>query len=453
MDRKEIDQKLEDISARMTSSKVFSSEEKDEIESTLNTILEVEPTNSEALYWIAYLYMKDKNYKSALENFEKTLELEKDSTMRELIQDNIDICKMLVDYEYGDKRNSGDKIENILGKAPDMLGKVSPIALFITKIVILLVAILIFCPSLIFSYNDRKILNDTNYYKMQKETELAQKTQKLRTNATNSNKTSKTTGNYTNLTVNPLSSLNFLTKKQIYELRKYYVQKSLFASKDYEPNAEVFGRIADGKPWWTSKPCTPLNYEGDYHERIQGDSKVSAQLNNPNALVGISMAYSPWEYEDNTEFCNSKSAEFLPERMSYSPKENLIVAEYKVPSYFHRLKSKVNGKIMGYPLQLSGMNAIDFGYNYVYAYEAKNIGMMNPESSNMTMDVQIFRDYIHLGGSCKYKDGCNNISPLQTNLMFAVDNLPAIITLKLWKKQPINKYVKGDIYYKILITD
>ena len=196
MDRKEIDQKLEDISARMTNSKVLNSEEKDEIESTLNTILEVEPTNSEALYWIAYLYMKDKNYKSALENFEKTLELEKDSTMRELIQDNI------------------------LGKAPDMLGKVSPIALFITKIVILLVAILIFCPSLIFSYNDRKILNDTNYYKMQKETELAQKTQKLRTNATNSNKTSKTTGNYINLTVNPLSSLNFLTKKQIYELRK-----------------------------------------------------------------------------------------------------------------------------------------------------------------------------------------------------------------------------------------
>ena len=46
MDRKEIDQKLEDISARMTSSKVFNSEEKDEIESTLNTILEVEPTNS-----------------------------------------------------------------------------------------------------------------------------------------------------------------------------------------------------------------------------------------------------------------------------------------------------------------------------------------------------------------------------------------------------------------------
>ena len=60
MDRKEIDQKLEDISARMTNSKVFNSEEKDEIESTLNTILEVEPTNSEALYWIAYLYMKDK---------------------------------------------------------------------------------------------------------------------------------------------------------------------------------------------------------------------------------------------------------------------------------------------------------------------------------------------------------------------------------------------------------
>lgn len=350
-----------------------------------------------------------------------------------------------------DKRN--EKKYNF-NKKPDRNSnfweKVPPMALFIVKVIVLLVMLLVCCPTLIFSHNDRKILNDTEYYKVLEETETAQKTQTADTNVANE---AKTNGGYVNLSVNPLSSLNYLTRKQIYDLRKGYVQKSLFASKEYEPNAEVFGGIVDGKPWWTTNPCTPLNYEGDYHERIQGNSKVSAQLNNPNALVGISMAYSPWEYEANKEFCRSKAAAFIPERMSYNQKENLIVAEYKVPSYFYKLKSHVNEKLMGYPLQLSGMNAIDFGYDYVYAYEAKNISMMDPESSNMTTDVQTFRDYIHLGGSCKYKDGCNNISPLQNNLMFAVDDLPAIITLKLWKKQPMNKYIKGDIYYKILITD
>ena len=142
---------------------------------------------------------------------------------------------------------------------------------------------------------------------------------------------------------------------------------------------------------------------------------------------------------------------FLPESLSYNKKENLIVATYEVPSDFAGYRVQVDSQEMGYPLQLSGLNAIDFGYKYVYALDAKNINMMYPNSSNMTNDVQTFADYIHLGGSCRYEGGCNNISPMQNNLMFSVNYLPAIVTLKLWKERPANKFMKADFYYKIII--
>ena len=37
--------------------------------------------------------------------------------------------------------------------------------------------------------------------------------------------------------------------------------------------------------------------------------------------------------------------------------------------------------------------------------------------------------------------------------MFSVRRLPAEINIKLWKKKPINKYVKADMYYKIIFEN
>ena len=75
---------------------------------------------------------------------------------------------------------------------------------------------------------------------------------------------------------------------------------------------------------------------------------------------------------------------------------------------------------------------------------------MFSKNDNVTDDVKKFADYIHLGGSCRYKDGCNNISPMQYDKIFTVYKLPAEINLKLWKKEPVNKYMKADMYYRII---
>ena len=256
------------------------------------------------------------------------------------------------------------------------------------------------------------------------------------------------TSAFQTIKVNPVSDYDYLSKQQIYDIRKNYVKNSLFAGENYEPDNAVFGAIADNKPWWGTISCNQLNYKGDYHERIEGPSKVSAQMNNPDALVGLSLPFLPWQDSYNQEFCNGNYSKFLPVSIQYSKKDNLIVAKYKLTKKFLKFRARVNGKNTRYPIQLSGLNARDFGYNYVYIYDLKNINMFG--SLNAADDVQIFSDYIHLGGSCKYKDGCNNISPMQYDKMFTVSALPAEINLKLWKNKPFNMFKKADIYYRII---
>ena len=305
--------------------------------------------------------------------------------------------------------------------SPPILEKLPVSILVSAKIIIFLVIIFYFFPFFIFGYNDKNILKINDYSTFQA------------------------------LKVNPTSEYDYLSKQQIFDIRKQHVKNSLFTKDNYEPNTAVFGSIVDNKPWWGSIKCNQLNYKGDYHENIQGPSKVSVLMNNPNTLVGLSMPYIPWDIGTNKEFCTSDYSNFLPISLQNDEKEKLIVAKYELTKKFLKYRSNINGKSSRYVIQLSGLNAKDFGYDYMYIFDTKNIKMYS-EYNNATKDISTFRDYIHLGGSCRYKDGCNNISPMQNDLMFSVRRLPAEINIKLWKKKPINKYVKADMYYKIIFT-
>lgn len=409
----------------------------------IDSIIYSDPLNDKAYYYKGAFYQFFlKDYNTALECYEKVVEINPNGdcakTTKSFIDDLREIKSIIDGYTPPVSR---EKIPQY-----SFLEKIHPYAILAIKIIIFVVCFYTWCPTLVMSPTDKKIANTVTQNTLQKQTPQKAKAidKVIKPNSSNSN--------FRFLTVNPTTSLNYLTKKQIYDLRKKYVQASLFARKNYEPNERVFGSIVDGKPWWGKNPCIPLNYTGNNHERIQGNSKVSALINNPNTLVGISMAYAPWERDYNKEFCYGKTSDFLPETLQYNKDENLIVATYNVPSEFPFYKVHINEKEAGYPLQLSGLNALDFGYNYVYAFGTKNINMLYPEN-NITKEVNAFSDYIHLGGSCKYKDGCNNISPMQSDKIFVVKSLPAEINLKLWNTKPINQLSKADFYYKIIIKD
>jgi hypothetical protein len=248
------------------------------------------------------------------------------------------------------------------------------------------------------------------------------------------------------LKVNLPTELNYKRKDEIYSIRRSYVKNSLFATKNYQPNENVFGAIEDYKPWWGNIRCKQLNHKSDNSENIKGTSQQSIQINNPDALVGLKSIYLMYDRHNNN-FCSSDYARFIPQSLKYSQNNNLIIAEYGVSRDFLNTYVQVDGEKRRFPLQLSGLNALDFGYKYVYAFDTKNIEMVNSE--NITQNVGEFIDFLHTGGSCGYNGGCNNLSPMQNDKMITVEYLPAEINLKLWKNQPVTPYQKADMYYRI----
>lgn len=415
MDKEELEKLIDTFIDKVPSlTKNSSPEEKQKILDEINYVLQVDPINIKALEWKVLYYSAIEDYDNVLLAHKEFLKV--DPNNKDL-NDLVEICKESIKTD-----NKSYTTKNASTQEPGLLDKLPPQFLLVVKIVIL-AAVIYFCfPSVFFSFNDNKMLNIRDY------------------------------SNFQSVQVNPLSEYNYLTKKQIFDIRKNHVKNSLFSKEDYEPDTRVFGAIADSKPWWGTVTCGKLNYKGDYHERIEGASKVSAQMNNPDALVGLSLPFLPWDLGYNKEFCTADYSKFLPISIQYSEENNLIIAKYKLTKNFLKFRASVNRRNTRYPIQLSGLNALDFGYDYVYAFDTKNISMFD-QNNNVTDDLKIFRDYIHLGGSCKYKDGCNNISPMQNDLMFTVTALPAEINLKLWKKKPMNKYVKADMYYRIQFTE
>ena len=419
MNKEEFQSRLENLENLIEPSilKISNKDEKEKLINEINELLAFDPENIEVLSWKGFYYELINDYDNAIFTYEEILKLDPNN---ELAKESIKNCA----NDYRNLRNLEEKKNNFDSKfnSPPILEKLPVSILVSAKIIIFLVIIFYFFPFFIFGYNDKNILKINDYSTFQ------------------------------TLNVNPTSEYDYLSKQQIFDIRKQHVKNSLFTKDNYEPNTAVFGSIVDNKPWWGSIKCNQLNYKGDYHENIQGPSKVSVLMNNPNTLVGLSMPYIPWDIGTNKEFCTSDYSDFLPISLQNDEKNKLIVAKYELTKKFLKFRSNINGQSSRYVIQLSGLNARDFGYDYMYIFDTKNIKMYS-EYNNATKDISTFRDYIHQGGSCKYKDGCNNISPMQNDLMFSVRRLPAEINIKLWKKKPINKYVKADMYYKIIFEN
>ena len=238
--------------------------------------------------------------------------------------------------------------------------------------------------------------------------------------------------NLINLVVNPVSDYKSMTKQEIYELRKKYVAESLFKKNDYEPSDYVFGKIADKAPWYG------LDYSGciakvlGTKKVVQGPSEESRFINNPNMLVGV--VSGSQNIEPDSAGCFDQKYWVLPSSFTYNSYTNTITAKYE-------------WKYIG-PMTLIGLNAKDLGYEYAYASVIKNVNFKSVP--NISTDVYQFRDFIHLGGTCRYKNGCNNASPYQSELAYNFSDFPASFKIKLWKNKPNDKNSQADINYLII---
>lgn len=243
----------------------------------------------------------------------------------------------------------------------------------------------------------------------------------------------------TEIKVNAPTEYDYLSREEIFNLRKKYVNDSIFASKFYSPSNEVFGAIEGGKPWYGENVACPFSAK----DITKGYSARSVYLNNPAVLVGPIQTLG-YKYPQDTPFCQNKLLNFIPQKILYSKNANLIIVNYNANnSLIHNIQEPQYGMPFGFV----GLNARDLGYKYGYAVSYKNI--IFKENNNISNHLYTFRDFLHTGGSCKVPGGCTNTSPLQPEMDFVITQLPAHITFKLWKNKPASLQENAEIMFKV----
>lgn len=256
-------------------------------------------------------------------------------------------------------------------------------------------------------------------------------------------------GNSQKIEFSQLTDYDGYSKADIYDLRKRYVNRSMFKSDNYEPNEEVFGRLSDGKYWLGTENLRCRAIPNNAAHISAGDSYVSRLINNPAFLIGVDLSMG-WNTPEPEKYrvCSDKKMLLIPNSISYSRDLNMITAVIPVNKIVIGVES---------PYILNGLNARDLGFKYGYVFNKENIEFTDKNSS-IDKELYTFKDYLSVGNSCGIEGGCNNIFQRHNNLMFyfgdeyrlRLDSTRAIIDFKLWKEKPASVLAKPDMYYRLL---
>ena len=247
------------------------------------------------------------------------------------------------------------------------------------------------------------------------------------------------------LTVNPPVALSGKTREEVYELRRHYIQSSIFDPSTYNPSEQVYGQIVDGKPWYSINFCWE-EYDGQQRANVSGPSEETRFINNPTMLVAIEYPFGLTDKAGDPS-CHSPVNQMIPTDIGYSKSKNEIMVKYDSLPY-----KAINSTYY----QLQGQNAVDLGYKYMYVDMLRSTFQpdFSDKENNPSTKVQEFKNFIHVGYSCKHEGGCNNGSPRQPNLEFNYRKSDGAgeIYIKLWKTKPFTVMQKPDIAERIIIA-
>lgn len=247
--------------------------------------------------------------------------------------------------------------------------------------------------------------------------------------------------------------LNYKTKKEIYEIRSSFVKKYPDLIKgSYLPSEQVFGQIIDGRPWWGLWG----QVYGAGQRSIEGLAEESRFIANPFLLVTMDFWHDKeaWNLTSLTEEKIRKidfSLTPLPKRLTWWPVESRAEMVYDLSEYI-----KITNQFTNSPLSqekinfdLVAYNARDFNLNYMYISFEKSRNIIQKKPSSWPFQIIQF---IHMGNSCGYPGGCNNMSPADSNIDdLTMTGLPAQVYILLWKKQPKTINEPADMTFVIHI--
>ncbi len=252
--------------------------------------------------------------------------------------------------------------------------------------------------------------------------------------------------------INGVEDYNFLSKKQILDLRSKHVARfPQLVKGEYKPSDRVFLAIEDGKPWWGMRGIF-LYGTGD--KSIEGPAEESRFLSNPFLLVGASPGSCLiW----NTKTIPAAELErpdfpfcWQPSKLVYQPKMEIVETTYDISAYDQKLEDSKDWlteqgrrELPIREFSLMAYNARDFGYEYIYVPIENSANISNKNDPKGPVEINQF---IHCGNSSGYPGGCNNMSPERPPIdRFAITKLPASLKILLWKRRPPSSQTKPDL--------
>ena len=238
--------------------------------------------------------------------------------------------------------------------------------------------------------------------------------------------------------LNAPSDYNYKHADRIFAQRIKTVQRypALFDG-EYAPSPDVFGQLIDGKAWWGMKG---INCHGAGSKSIDGFAKDSHFINNPFLMVGVDT--QPLSIPDYN--CGNQYAK--PTSLLLTVADRSMTVKYSVSSYTKPFQ-KYN---VTHTFALNTLNARDFGYDYAYVSESKNVHFL--ADNNIAVAPMALTDEIKVEGTCGQTGGCNSTATAPEGQLFQIESYPASMTIKLWKHKPASVTATPDLTYHMQLN-
>lgn len=248
-----------------------------------------------------------------------------------------------------------------------------------------------------------------------------------------------------NIRVNSPRELDSQSLYQIFYIRKNMInQYPILKTANKNPSTSLaFRQIVPFKKWWGVKGM--LCYASG-NLSTEGMSEESRFIDNPFALIAIEEGNALHLMNKQS---NCPTSYIKLKRLNFNTKTNTFNAVFNVSDHLNTIKKIAPHYPHELSLSFNGLNAVDFKFFYAHAIDLKNI--LFKKQPNISSDIYMLKNFIHLGNSCGYRGGCNNGSPYQPALIFKISKFPASATFHLWQTNPSSTSASPDIIYKIVI--
>ncbi len=243
--------------------------------------------------------------------------------------------------------------------------------------------------------------------------------------------------------INPLIDYNGLPKNFILGLRFGNIDSNFIKMMNYSPKKEVWEKMEDKGAWFSLDKSVCFDNNKDCRTKAKGLSALSRQINNPILLVAPVMI-ATYHLDEKLPVCSDEGLKLVPKSVYLDVVNSKIIVLYKGTKALTKCKY----------LQLSGLNARDFGLEWAKVYKKQNIYFPYPD--NISKRLYKFNDAIVVGNFCKdakRETRCNVLSPVDDKLVFNITSYPANIELKLWKNKPLFGFKDADFLFEIRFVE